>query len=482
MEIMVHVTAASRGQDDLRYRALARSYLVFEPATRQQLREQPADGEIDDSDGQAHVQLQEELLQSTQERESAASYRPDDEDDTSTGARTSFHSEVLDRLDLSRSLESPVLSFNSVLDNADSPVFRGLVTRDEEVSELVRNHQTQQSTDSWRPPPSVIADSQPENDRALTAFSEPTRVLELYLQRFDDAEERSPHSGLREQGELVIGMGSFSDDRELLSDSLECSRILSSPSPNKHPRIDGEMIPESRSYDAPFTQDPHLNLKRKWPESSSGEIRTSSVPARATNSSSVSFEEEDNRQRKRQRDEISSPQNLKLATIMPSNNVVTTFVSSPTSTETPSVWSNVLEIRPAPPTTSSGDLKAEMFITDTLHQLALKMPTTHLLCPVKQIRDLRQMERGYWLVNCHSWEEGLHNRCWTSLGNYIGKNLVGWGVWCVRDAEHSTIRVYCWGIIVGHIYLLLYITSKRKIKGTGACWISGDGEAIITMP
>jgi hypothetical protein len=42
--------------------------------------------------------------------------------------------------------------------------------------------------------------------------------------------------------------------------------------------------------------------------------------------------------------------------------------------------------------------------------------------------------------------------------------------------------VYCWGIVVDYIYLLLYLASEGKVKKIGASWIGGDGEAIIKMP
>jgi len=86
------------------------------------------------------------------------------------------------------------------------------------------------------------------------------------------------------------------------------------------------------------------------------------------------------------------------------------------------------------------------------------------------------------MVHCQKWNEGLRKRCWDCLGNSIGKSMAGWGVWCMRDEDHGKIRVYCWGVIVGHIYLLLYMASESKVKGTGACWIGGDGVAIIKMP
>jgi hypothetical protein len=44
------------------------------------------------------------------------------------------------------------------------------------------------------------------------------------------------------------------------------------------------------------------------------------------------------------------------------------------------------------------------------------------------------------------------------------------------------LRVYCWGVVVPHIYLLLFTGSENKIKKYGACWIGGDGQAVIRMP
>jgi hypothetical protein len=483
VEIMVHTTAPSRGQDDTRYRALARAYMGFEPATCQQMREEHVRNEVEDLGGQAQSQLQQELLLLTQEeRESAASYRPDDQDNASTGGRSSFHNEVLDRSGPFRSLESPMLSFNSVLDNVDSPVFQGHTTRDKQVSKLVQTHQTQQSSDSWRPPPSVISDSQPENDRALTAFSSPTRILELYLQKLEGPEEPSPHSEPRENDDYETSVGSLVRNRELLSNSFESSRILSSPSPNKRPRSDAEPIPEIRSHELPSTQDLDLNLKRKWPETSSREIPASSAPLKTMNNTTIRSEDHPTNPHKRQRTGISSSVNTGDLSNLLSSQVVNAITWNPPSTETSPKWSNVLEIHPAPPTTSAADLTAEMFITDTLRKLEAKMPAKRILCSAEKTRELRPMERGHWLVSCQSWNEELRSRCWNSLGNYVGKNLLGWGVWCVRDENYSTIRVYCWGIIVGHIYLLLHMVSECKIKGTGASWIGGDGEAIIKMP
>ena len=487
VEILVHTTAPSRGQDDARYRALARAYMRFEPETRQNLREDSSSNEVDIVGSHAQSQQQQELIQSTQERESAASYQPEEveEEEASTGHRSSLTSELLDLLSHAGSMPSPRLSFNSVLDNIDSPVFRGLVTRDEHVSRFGPKQHSQESSDSWRPPPSSVADSQPENDRPVPVFTSPSRILELYLPK-SNAQKPSPRLGIREQRVYETETGSISADCDRVSESFESSGSPSSPSPNKRTRRDHVPVGESQFHDAPSTQDPDLILKRKWPESDSGEIRTSSAPPRPSNNSPLCSEGPPpslpTNPNKRHCTGISRSVNIGTTTTLNSSQIMKALRSSPPSTDIPSPWANFLEIRPAPPTTSTADLDPQTLITDALHQLAAKTSAARHFRPVSTTRDLRPMERGYWLLNCESWDDGLRKRCWHFLGNCIGKNFVGWGVWCMRDAEHSTIRVYCWGIVVPYIFLLLCLASEGKIMKIGASWIGGDGEAIIKMP
>jgi hypothetical protein len=130
------------------------------------------------------------------------------------------------------------------------------------------------------------------------------------------------------------------------------------------------------------------------------------------------------------------------------------------------------------------ELKPEEMITESLSSLAKRMSRGNPFKPVGRLRELRPLERGYWLVNCQKWEEKIRTMCWNFLGDFVGRGKAGWGVSCIKDAENSrdTIRVYCWGIVIEHIYLVLFMASASKIKGTGACWIGGDGTAIIKMP
>jgi hypothetical protein len=486
VEILVHKTAPSRGPDDARYRTLAQAYLDFKPASRRQLQE----GEVLENVGiNVDSQLQEELLLSTQEeRESKASYRPEGDEEETPASETSFEYSFTNRFGAGagRAIESPILSFNSAIDNADSPVFRWPANRKDEGSDIIgQQSQIPNSAGSWNTPRSVIADSQPEFNRALTVFSSPTRVLELYLQKLESSGEKS--SAETRSIELE-GKGSserLSSSRSIQTSSSPHAGPPSSPSPVKSLRVEPQRIHQQLTHPPvlPSTQDPDIGLKRKWPESSSDDTHiSSSAPTKLAIGSSISLPPQSTLPSKRQRTEQVSPSEGNKSDSVSSNKTTEAATSSPTNTAVSSPWSQSIEIRPRPPKTSSGDLTAEMLITDTLRQLAKKMSLSFFFRPHLQTRELRPMERGYWLVSCESWNEGLRGRCWNCLGNYIGKDLLGWGVWCVRDENYGTLRVYCWGIVVGHIYLLLYMASEGKIKGKGACWIGGDGQTIIEMP
>lgn len=51
----------------------------------------------------------------------------------------------------------------------------------------------------------------------------------------------------------------------------------------------------------------------------------------------------------------------------------------------------------------------------------------------------------------------------------------------MQSVENPLLKLYCWGEIVPHIWLLLFTASHRRIKGCGARWIDARGEVIIEM-
>jgi hypothetical protein len=203
VEILVHTSAPSRGQDDTRYRALAQAYLNFVPATRQRLE---IENEVlrDEIDAQAESQILEELRDSTQEDpKSWESYQPDEEEEGEDEDHETGESELVPtqpeshgRLSQLKSLESPQLSFKSATNNANSPALRSHVTWTPPFRSR-KEEETQKSTDSWQGPPSTIADSQPEYKKGLEVFSSPTRMLELLLQQIDSSDQDSQESHIR---------------------------------------------------------------------------------------------------------------------------------------------------------------------------------------------------------------------------------------------------------------------------------------------
>ncbi|TQS38001.1 hypothetical protein Golomagni_01502 [Golovinomyces magnicellulatus] len=145
-------------------------------------------------------------------------------------------------------------------------------------------------------------------------------------------------------------------------------------------------------------------------------------------------------------------------------------------------WSQVLEIRPAPPEIGHLALSPQVLITSRLRVLEERGKLGQNFKPTNLTRDLSYLERGYWRITCSSWDEELRIRSWNCLGTYIEKeNSAGWGVSCIRDKNFDTFRVYCWGGIVGHIYLLLRIASEGEITKTGASWIDAEGEKVVIM-
>ena len=103
------------------------------------------------------------------------------------------------------------------------------------------------------------------------------------------------------------------------------------------------------------------------------------------------------------------------------------------------------------------------------------------------------------------WNQEMRRETWDYLEKIIGKGRAGWNVHVYRALWEGTIdgevngkgkgkegegekgwkgeewRVYCWGEIVGQVYLLLFLASSRKIRGLGARWVDGEGKVVVRM-
>jgi hypothetical protein len=347
--------------------------------------------------------------------------------------------------------------------------------------------QRQLSQGSLKEYATEIADSQPEQNIAIPAFSSPTRILQLYLQQIQSSGEQSSSSyegagnHSRPSPKLPVASKPARSRPTQNEGSSSASNLPSSPSPSK--RV--QRLPPRASIlcnsDTPSTQDPAISSKRKWPEGSLEDTyMSSSAPMRlAIEGSTVTTRT--TRSRKKQRANGSVNEITKTREVTSSRVTMVTTSSAPVL-EASSIWAGRTEIHPPAPKASTGDIFPEMFITPALQQIVQKMPLKAVFKPQRQTRDLRPMERGYWSVKCETWDPMVRKRCWEFLGNFVAKGLGGWGIWCTRNEELDILRLYCWGTMVGYAYMLLYVASESRIKGTSASWLDGDGEALITMP
>lgn len=156
-----------------------------------------------------------------------------------------------------------------------------------------------------------------------------------------------------------------------------------------------------------------------------------------------------------------------------------------------------LEIHPPRPHSSHNPYDSHL--TPSLCTISEKLPMRKYFKPILQARSTEKLERGHWLVSIHSWEASLKAKFWKFLTQFIEEKRAGWGVWCSREflghSKHlgdgndnasdnacaEIIRLYCWGEVIGEIWVLLFIASERKIQGVGARWIDAMQKTVVQM-
>lgn len=184
----------------------------------------------------------------------------------------------------------------------------------------------------------------------------------------------------------------------------------------------------------------------------------------------------------------------------------------------------------------------ETHVTPYLKILVDHLPPITFFIPQQleaPLRELHVHERGHWAFPIPSFPPGEWQKFWSYLETFIRMSRASFGVSCVvegrrsdeggRNREHGRgeleeaevaesrrgkdvkvgrseetilakdkeqrpneealmqsvekplLKLYCWGEIVPHIWLLLFTASHRRIKGCGAQWIDARGEVIIQM-
>jgi hypothetical protein len=503
VEILVHTSAPSRGKDDAHYRALASAYLLFEPVTRLNLYDENANNQL--SASQAHVlgQSRSSLLKSAPEE---VQQGPNTFIDLGLGNIydvSQSQGQVLSRSSITRSnarlsLESPQASFSSVLDNLDSPVLlrteRIIKTPPPPAKRKTDQMLVTECEPSWETPPSVIPDSQSTYNRAIPQFSSPTRVLELYLQHFDTSGSVS--------ADADAGGGSQLSDASSINLILASSQPQTSSPPQTTPPVAPSSTKESPQIirDTPYSEhhryskSPRVTRKKvlsqqKSATSSGARCGFPGPPRYHVLAADLAQQPEPclsrptsqtSPQRKRQKVEVPG------TIVKPIQRKPSKLIFPPRITPD--------EIHPPPPRTSSWGPKSPLIITPALAILATQLELPKRFRPKTQTRPLRDLERGYWAIEMGTWSSVLREQAWGALGAYLEQGRAGWGIWALKcDArkngagagsggEQLGLRVYCWGGVAGHVYLLLYLVSQRRVNGTGARWVDGGGQAVVLMP
>ncbi len=425
-EILVHITAPSRASDDRHYRKLAQAYLDFQPAN------------------QISISI----------------------NDISSASQTD------NTLSSERWIESPDLSFNSVQDNRDSP--RLLVPLQQGAS--------QESNNSWVAPPSVVADSQPDNDISIADYCSPTRVLEHFLQRRGSPSTQSQglsgteYPSQKKSPLLDIGKQSgVLPQLRGLPATASGSPAASSPSPE--PRHSSPLSP-TRQLPRPRA----ASLLRKRPSPPVDQVPSSE--ARPDSGSQVvipySLTDSETQPPPKKRRRTRELDNLFAVQCTSDLGPGTSPLPVGDVSRSGGGKDDQLEIWGPPPPASCDDIDLSSLITRKLVKLVRDLGMARY-GPKKQHREVRPWERGFWLLDTTTWDDGLVQRCWGFLGTYLRQGDAGWSVHCRRDPARHWIRVYCFGHIAPHIYLLLYTASEQEVCYTGTTWHGGDGSVLITV-
>ncbi|KAI1804018.1 hypothetical protein F4811DRAFT_302353 [Daldinia bambusicola] len=459
VEILIHIGAPSRAADDAWYRSLASSYLNFNPASSTNfLNRTCSTVDVNEEQGAQLEAPIPDFITGTQSTEPFGSFR------------------------------SPQASFNSVFDNAASPrVLARRVLVDEPPSTSAETNMPMPSS-PWQTPSSEVQDSFVGNPIHISTFTSPTRILEHYLQRFDSPLSSAKSASQRSGGVDIPRSGSQkpnpprSEDNPIpLSTSYTPSVIPCTPpcDPHAGPR---ELVKTKpiEAHNTAYAQD----------DVSSENIVEETILIRSSDFSSTTRADSEPPPAKRHQPDPLDNNNkdhralLRAASDIgpraPASSGQKSFLTVAFLRDHGYTYES-LELRAPAPPASMTQVDPQTFVTPGLASLARDLDIPKRYKPKESRRALRPAERGYWLVDCSAWDPQLKRDAWAYLANYVGTGVAGWGVWCRRDREFKRLRVYCWGLVTAHIYLLLYLASQRRVLYTGSSWIDGEGIPVVVM-
>ncbi|RYP39702.1 hypothetical protein DL767_002083 [Monosporascus sp. MG133] len=466
VEILVHIAAPSRAVDDNRYRSLASAYIDFEPAARLSVLSTSLTGSNAGRNSQELHVSQRQLSQDSSRHNTQSS----------------------EQLTPLPTPASPFASFRSVLDNANSP---SVVTKNRAriTQATTENVESQATQETWQSLPSVVHDSAPQNNATATIFTSPTRVLEHYLQAFDSSTPSHVRSSGGSPGETIAGTPvqrrmNSDKDQERLQQHLSTPVIPRTPFQASAAQARKHMPhPVASNNDGGIT---HVSQGTQFADEQANE----EVIDETTLMSSFEIplvgraDSEPLPGRKpRPMGANAIPHSLfrTSSDLGPSTSGRKSKVITISFLLSHGFKYESLELYAPEPPISVSPMEPGDLITPNLERLAKDFEAQKPFRPTEQLRELRPTERGYWLLDCSTWSANLKRDAWAFLANYVGTGTAGWGVSCRRDADFQWLRTYCWGVVVPHIYLLLYLATQREILFTGTSWVDGEGKTAIIM-
>ncbi|KAL8387645.1 hypothetical protein RB595_009769 [Gaeumannomyces hyphopodioides] len=143
-----------------------------------------------------------------------------------------------------------------------------------------------------------------------------------------------------------------------------------------------------------------------------------------------------------------------------------------------------LEVFAPEPDGSCDDLEPSSLLTYNLVKLDSDLGLTRRFVSKRRLlqgREPRPTERGFWELACSGWDPEAKRETWGYLARYVGEGRAGWGVWLKRDGATDSIRLFSFGHVLGHMYLLLYTATRRRILSHDCTWTSG-GDGLVLVP
>ncbi|MCJ1288505.1 hypothetical protein MMC34_000033 [Xylographa carneopallida] len=262
--------------------------------------------------------------------------------------------------------------------------------------------------------------------------------------------------------------------------------------PHRRSQSDSWQTPPSV---VPDSQPERSQLKRSFPEQSS--FSSSAGLSSPSAKRQRGFPADEPLVEHTQRSTRSAEDVPAAGTIPPPESSPTWATPSPESSA--SIANERVEVHAPPPKTSLASFTTH--ISPSLALIEAKLPIAKLFNPPIKTRELRTLERGHWqLLLDHQVPVAEREKFWEFLRQFISEGRAGWGVWAEKCAKKrhlmggelvleeepagvgdEIVRVYCWGEVVGYIYILLFMGSHRKIRGMDARWIDAGGEVVIRM-